>query len=173
MSPYCLENKLEDKKAKKYYSLSKEQLKAISCPVLLIHGMIDSIIPLKGINKISKLFNKIHTWYPTKGNHNNIIRIYRTEFLNQIKLFIKSIIFYQKNSSISLNFKFEFDEDIFPFNSNFNDKKQNDNECLLFETNEKKDLLGFLGPFAFSKLSNLNMDSSTKIKENPFDNSEI
>ena len=80
-----------------FCNLSK--VENIRCPVFLIHGVQDDIIPhsqsIEMINKIKYVYD----WFPNRGTHQNITTHYRYKFYAKIKLFIEHLKYFKKNES--------------------------------------------------------------------------
>lgn len=66
--------------------------KEIICPVLIIHGKMDTVIPVEQTNLLSKNIKNRFIWQPNKGTHWNLFLCYRSKtygkmikFLNFLK----------------------------------------------------------------------------------------
>ena len=90
----------------------------ISCPIFLIHGTKDEIIPIQQVIKMGRSIRKLYQWYPSKGDHNNIITKYRKKFYTKCKMFFDYIkilsqgndTYYQTNANSSRNISFKIEE---------------------------------------------------------------
>lgn len=67
----------------------------ISCPVFLIHGMCDEVIPFNQVQELAKQIKVVNEWFPSKGNHSNIVDKYRNKFYSKIKLFCEHLNYYE------------------------------------------------------------------------------
>ncbi len=116
-----------------YSNITKEQLRRIECPVFLIHGLCDQVIPFKEMNKMLKYFKNVYTWFPSKGTHDNIFTVYRMNFIMQMNLFINSLTSSKLTSTqtSSIHFKFRFEDDDLMITKN----RSIENKERLFEPN--------------------------------------
>jgi hypothetical protein len=73
----------------------------INCPVFLIHGIQDEVIPhtqsVELMNKIKYVFE----WFPNRGNHSNITVKYRSKFYAKVKLFLEHLVYFKKQQNKS------------------------------------------------------------------------
>jgi hypothetical protein len=77
----------------------------ISCPVFLIHGMQDDVIPQTQSFEMMKKIKYVYEWFPTRGNHFNITTKYRSKFYIKLKLFLEHLKYNKnKNSRCELDF---------------------------------------------------------------------
>ncbi len=114
-------------------NITKEHLRRIECPVFLIHGLCDQVIPFKEMNKMLKYFKNVYTWFPSKGTHDNIFTVYRMNFIMQMNLFINSLTSSKLTSTqtSSIHFKFRFEDDDLMITKN----RSGENKGRLFEPN--------------------------------------
>ena len=64
------------------------KIKSVKCPMLIIHGKKDKLIPQKhSIELVHRAKCKIMVWYPSNGNNKNIYEKYRMKFIVKIKKF--------------------------------------------------------------------------------------
>ena len=68
----------------------------VKCPVLIIHGMKDQVIPHKYSLQMAKRLKNPFQWYPRKADHHNLIINYRYKLFTKLQMFIDSI--FSKNS---------------------------------------------------------------------------
>lgn len=66
-------------------------LQDINCSVFLIHGLLDSVIPCKFTDNMKKRLIKSMSWFPTHGDHTNILTKYRDEFYTKCLNFLNSM----------------------------------------------------------------------------------
>lgn len=83
-----------------FCNLSKVQ--DIECPVLLIHGMQDDVIPQEQSEELIYRIKHVIEWFPRRGTHSNILTKYRTKFYAKVKVFLDSVQ-YSKTSESSGN----------------------------------------------------------------------
>ena len=67
------------------------KLQDINCSVFLIHGLLDSVIPSKFTDNMKKRLIKSMSWFPTHGDHTNILTKYREEFYTKCLNFLNSM----------------------------------------------------------------------------------
>lgn len=67
----------------------------IDCPVFLIHGMQDEVIPYNQSVQMMHKIKHVFDWFPKQGNHSNIISKYRYKFFSKMKLFIEQLMHYR------------------------------------------------------------------------------
>jgi predicted alpha/beta hydrolase family esterase len=76
------------------------KIKEVSCPVFIIHGAKDQIIPVEQVKEMSKEIGRPYKWYPREGDHNNIMSTYRRKFFNKCKMFFDYLrIFFNKQKN--------------------------------------------------------------------------
>ena len=81
-----------------FCNLSK--VSEISCPVFLIHGLQDEVIPSgQSLEMMTKIKNSIE-WFPKRGNHSNITVKYRSKFLSEVRQFLDQLNYSQQSNSI-------------------------------------------------------------------------
>lgn len=99
------------------------KIKIVCCPVMIIHGLKDEIIPYSKTLELVKLLTCDWSaeWYPTNGGHKNIINKYRVRFYLKVSNFLKHTNLYNQNnrsvmdrfSNSTYNNKYSvFDDDI-------------------------------------------------------------
>ena len=90
VNPNTLLSKEELSKYDCFCNINK--VKEVKCPVFIIHGMKDEIIPHnQSVEIANNVTSKLLKWFPRKGNHNNILSLYRAKFFSKIKLFLEYI----------------------------------------------------------------------------------
>lgn len=67
------------------------KISKIACPIFVIHGKKDEIIKYKHCLKMAKKIKHLKEWYPSEGNHNNIIERFRVKFYLNCKDFISQL----------------------------------------------------------------------------------
>lgn len=85
-----------------------KKIKEVNCPIFLIHGKKDEIIPFSQSEEMAKYIKIKHEWYPKNGDHGNILTKYRLKFFTKCKIFIENLIYLEnKNTMIknSVDFK--------------------------------------------------------------------
>lgn len=80
-----------------FCNLSK--VSEINCPVLLIHGMEDNVIPYSQSLEMMNKMKSVYEWFPARGTHSNIMSRYRTKFFMKIKLFLDHLYYNQLRST--------------------------------------------------------------------------
>lgn len=60
----------------------------VICPVFIIHGKKDKVIPIEQSEMIAKNLKHIVKWYPTNGTHWNLFTLYRLKTFKKIKKFL-------------------------------------------------------------------------------------
>jgi hypothetical protein len=60
----------------------------VSCPIFLIHGKKDMVIPVQESVEMSKYMKHPYAWQPRNGDHNNILTLYRHKFFIKCKSFM-------------------------------------------------------------------------------------
>jgi len=113
--------------ARHQFKASKEDLKEIdffsnislisevSCPIFIVHGVKDKIIPVSQVETMAKSIKKLFSWFPSQGDHNNILFTYRRKFYNKCKIFFDHVLLNKKkiendfglNTSKNISFKIE------------------------------------------------------------------
>jgi len=68
----------------------------VSCPIFIVHGVKDKIIPVSQVEKMAKSIKKLFSWFPSQGDHNNILFTYRRKFYNKCKLFFDNVLLTKK-----------------------------------------------------------------------------
>lgn len=63
----------------------------VECPIFLIHGQLDDLIPYEQSIEMAKNIKKLYEWYPTHGDHNNILVKYRSKFIQKTNLFLEHL----------------------------------------------------------------------------------
>lgn len=91
VSPHCEIKELE--KVDVFCNLKK--VSDISCPIMLIHGKKDEVIPVEQSMEMTKYMQSPFEWYPADGDHNNIVTKYRLKFYQKCMSFFQYIC-YQK-----------------------------------------------------------------------------
>lgn len=66
----------------------------IHCPIFIIHGMKDEVIPFQQSVEMSKFMKNAYEWHPRNGDHSNILSKYRTKFFQKCKFFFEYLNFY-------------------------------------------------------------------------------
>lgn len=80
----------------------------IACPVFLIHGQKDNIIPVSHSHELSeeiKYSGKSYCWFPKKGTHYNIMYDLRRKFYRKFMYFLDLIERFHKQINENLMFK--------------------------------------------------------------------
>jgi hypothetical protein len=68
----------------------------IACPVFIIHGQKDEVIPIEQVKEMGKRIKTVNEWFPSMGTHNNIFNKFRNKFVTKVKLFIEYLNYYQQ-----------------------------------------------------------------------------
>jgi hypothetical protein len=79
----------------------------ISCPIFLIHGKKDQIIPVTQSNEMAKYMKIVIEWHPRNGDHSNILTFYRTKFFQKLKYFLDYLNYFEVRESSSVPVKKE------------------------------------------------------------------
>jgi pimeloyl-ACP methyl ester carboxylesterase len=64
------------------------EFKDIVCPIFLIHGKKDQVVPYLSTVKFGLKIKNKYEWYAKKADHYNILTKYRSKFLSKIKFFL-------------------------------------------------------------------------------------
>jgi selenocysteine-specific translation elongation factor len=70
----------------------------VSCPIFLIHGHKDEVIPIEQSIEMSKFMKNIYLWLPRNGDHGNILTKYRVKFFQKCKFFLEFLNDYAKKN---------------------------------------------------------------------------
>ena len=100
----------------------------VCCPIFLIHGQKDQVIPIEQSVEMSKFMKNVYEWHPRHGDHNNILTQYRTKFLQKCKFFFEHLNYYSKKNLIS--------NSTLTYNCSTNEKLYNDIFCNNMNTQE-------------------------------------
>jgi hypothetical protein len=73
----------------------------VCCPIFLIHGQKDEVIPIQQSLELSKYMKNPYEWHPRNGDHSNILTKYRTKFLQKCKFFFEFLNYYSKKQAIN------------------------------------------------------------------------
>ena len=78
------------------------RIKLINCPIMVIHGLKDEYISyLKTLEMVKLLTCELKSeWYPSKGQHRNILWKYRVSFYGKVNNFLNHVNTYYNNSPI-------------------------------------------------------------------------
>ena len=79
-----------------------KKIREVICPIFLIHGKKDDIIPFNNCEQMAKYIKIKHEWYPKNGDHCNILTKYRTKFYSKLKTFLNKLE-YLDNKQYKLN----------------------------------------------------------------------
>jgi surfactin synthase thioesterase subunit len=90
------EIKVEDLEKIDVFSNIKK-ISDVSCPIFMIHGQKDEIIPIEQSIELAKYIKHPYEWHPRKGDHSNILTEYRTKFFQKCKFFFEYLNFFNKN----------------------------------------------------------------------------
>ena len=75
----------------RYDNASK--IKKIECPLLVIHGEDDRIVPIAFGRKLYEAAQDPKEWYPVAGaGHNNLVGVQRDEYLKRLEAFVQSCL---------------------------------------------------------------------------------
>lgn len=72
----------------------------VCCPIFLIHGHNDQVIPIQQSLEMAKFMKNPYEWHPRNGDHCNILTKYRAKFLQKCKFFFEFLT-YSKNKHLS------------------------------------------------------------------------
>jgi hypothetical protein len=61
----------------------------VSCPIFIIHGEKDEVIPISQSKEMVKYMKIPYEWHPRHGDHSNILTRYRTKFFQKCKFFFE------------------------------------------------------------------------------------
>jgi hypothetical protein len=79
-----------------------KKISDIICPIFMIHGKKDEIVPIAQSVEMSKYIKLPYEWFPKHGDHINILTKYRTKFFQKCKFFIEYLNYYF-SKKISVN----------------------------------------------------------------------
>lgn len=80
---------------------NKKKMLDIDCPIFLIHGKRDNIIPYSHSIELSKYIKNLYKWFPSRASHNNILSKQRLKFYKKFKFFIDYLTRFHPNNLIS------------------------------------------------------------------------
>ncbi len=85
-----------DSKTLFYQEINK--IRDAFCPIMVIHGVKDNVIPYSKTLEFVKLLTCEWSteWYPTSADHNNIYKKYRLKFLSKLSNFIDHVNVYKQ-----------------------------------------------------------------------------
>ena len=87
-------------------------IKDICCPIWIIHGQKDELIPYTNTEEIAKQISAVNRWFPKSGKHLNIYEKSRKTFLKKANDFFWIINDFNKkslNKGMSFSMKFSLD----------------------------------------------------------------
>ena len=140
-------------------------IKNVDCPVLLIHGKLDDIIPYEHIDFFSKNIKECVKWFPEKGNHNNIICDLRSKYYKIVKNFIERIVDSRlkiSNNDILFNEENCLEETIIKFSYNKNGISNSQFNSWSKESFENKKSLEFNGIYNSSSDKDYDNENNNK-----------
>jgi surfactin synthase thioesterase subunit len=77
------------------------KIKEVSCPIFLIHGQRDELIPYQQVLQMSKSIKKLYNWFPKSGDHNNIMSKHRVKFFSKCRMFFDYLKIFFNSSDLS------------------------------------------------------------------------
>ena len=80
-----------------------KKITEVNCPIFLIHGKKDEIIPFSQSEEMAKYIKIKHEWYPKNGDHGNILTKYRSKFFTKCKIFIENLIYFENKNTLMKN----------------------------------------------------------------------
>ena len=87
---------MEEILKEKYIVFDNEsKIKDLKCPIFIIHGKKDNIIPVEHSFQLAKSVQNLYKWYPKKASHFDLVRIVRHKYYSKMKLFLD--IIFRKN----------------------------------------------------------------------------
>lgn len=96
----CNKNNIGLEKFDVFCNLKKIQ--EVDCPVFIIHGKKDDLIPISHSEEMLKYIKIHHKWFPKNGDHGNIFSKYRMKFITKCKIFLNNLnCFEGKKNNIS------------------------------------------------------------------------
>jgi hypothetical protein len=75
----------------------------ISCPIFLVHGQKDEVIPIEQSIEMAKFIKNSYEWHPRNGDHSNIFSKYRTKFFQKCKFFFDYLSYYNNKQLMTSN----------------------------------------------------------------------
>jgi hypothetical protein len=160
-----------------FCNLSK--VSEINCPVFIIHGMLDDVIPhTQSIEMVTKI-KYVYDWFPNHGTHNNILYKYRAKFYSKVSSYLEYLS--HKDTTKSKDDVMDFDEQEkfkISINTHRKDKKINYEENYMSiavrNANKKKSQIpqySFKSNINIIKLDSYdNISSNQKGKKSPIVN---
>jgi hypothetical protein len=76
----------------------------VVCPIFLVHGQKDEIIPVEQSIEMAKFIRNSYEWLPRNGDHNNIFTKYRTKFFQKCKFFFDYLQYYTNKQMMTNSF---------------------------------------------------------------------
>ncbi len=80
-----------------------KKIQEVNCPVFIIHGKKDDIIPVSQSEEMLKYVKIHYEWFPKNGDHINILTKYRMKFITKCKIFLNNLSCFErkKNGNVS------------------------------------------------------------------------
>jgi predicted alpha/beta hydrolase family esterase len=151
----------------------------VHCPIFIIHGEKDQVVPISQSKEMSKFIKNPYEWFPKGGDHSNILTKYRTKFFQKCKFFLEYLNYYfsrKASNYLSPSHSFvdirkeDFMHGSFNFNGNAVDEEYYGNGKHHFTYREKENFLDEGSP-------KNNLNSTKKLRhvgsiasDCPFDN---
>jgi len=108
----------------------------VKCPVLIIHGMKDQVIPHKYSYQMAKRLKNPYEWYPRKADHHNLINNYRNKLFLKLLMFIDNVFFKSLNNTKESSLLVKYLNKENPFK--LVDVKEEESLIKFYESNNKK-----------------------------------
>lgn len=80
-----------------------KKINEVSCPIFIIHGQKDDVIPVQQSYDMASFMKYPYEWHPRNGDHYNILTKYRTKFFQKCKFFFEYLNYftYNKNRNVT------------------------------------------------------------------------
>ncbi len=70
----------------------------VACPIFLIHGRLDEVIPIEQSIEMAQYMRNAYEWHPRHGDHSNIFTKCRSKFFQKCKFFFEYLNYHTKRN---------------------------------------------------------------------------
>lgn len=86
-------------------TLFQDSIHSVNCPIFLIHGKQNRITPYEYFEEIAFKIKMLFKWFPSNGNHSNIVSKYRYKFYDKLRMYCDELITDYNNNRLNNSFK--------------------------------------------------------------------